>query len=1027
MYINSVIVEVYMSRLDSGAAVGKKAPLLKRIFANNGYCWTAALCTAGLMMLVFFCYGLYPFGTVTILRMDMYHQYGPLFAELYDRVVNMQSFLYSWQTGLGSPFLGNFLNYLSSPSALIVLLLGHENVPEAIAGMILAKAACSAFTFTYFLKKSQNRHDFTSAAFGVLYSMCGWFVAYYWNVMWIDAMVFFPLVILGIEKIINSRKPLTYIFALSATLITSYYMGYMVCIFSVLYFIVYYFSIYELSSHDIPVNPDDSLNQPSFFDKVKHSVLLKSGFTFAFSSIAAAGLVAFALIPVYFILQNCSATSGTFPEDWKTYFSAFDFLANHIASVVPTIRSSGDDVLPNVYCGIATLMLVPLYLFTKSISIKEKIAHVALLGVLFLSFNLNILNYIWHGFHYPNDLPYRFSFMYCFILILLAFKAFVRLKEFSGRAILGTGVALTFALVLVQEIGSKNVEDLSLAISVIFVVTYCLVFVLSKNQKYPSAAVAVLLLCCVIGEIACANTDRYSMDQQKANYAGDYQEFKDLQAELEERENGEFFRMDTTFNRARMSPAWYGYNGVSTFTSMAYEDLANLQSDLGIYGNYINSYTYYLQTPIYNMMFALDYVLDNNDEVDVQEDYFEYVGESSNGVFTAYENKYQLPIGFLVNSDVKEWYTDIDNPFTVQGDWLEYSTGVMDVFDFINIVDSAYYNVDELEQGFDTGEFYLSKTNAGEDAEVTFEIFPDEEQHCYLYVDTSATDTIYVTRDEKTVTQDIDECYILDIGICSPDDTVLVTVPMDSDKDYCYLNVYAYGLNDEAFLEAYDILKAGALDVETFEETYIKGSVTAKEDCLLYTSIPYDTGWTVTVDGKKVSEDDIVILADSLLAVKLGAGEHTVEFSYLPDGLFLGFAISGGTVLVLIAAIIFFTVRRKRREKNKAEAEAENALSDTPFTVHPLSEDEQSPSLYVDEAFLAIADSIDDDDPFIEKVIENPVEIVSGANEAKETVQAEADTAEKAVQSANGSADEEAAEEEPEETDASDEAEKTEE
>ena len=226
-------------------ALQKKQSPIKRFFANNSFCWLALICTAGIMMLVYYCYDLIPFGDKTILRMDLYHQYGPLFAEFYDRVTNLKSFLYSWQTGLGAPFLGNFFNYLSSPSAIIMLLLGHENMPEAIAGMILVKASFSAFSFTYYLKRSQERHDYTSAAFGILYAMCGYFIAYYWNVMWIDAMVYFPMVILGIEMIIKHRKPKIYIAFLALTLVSSYYMGYMTCIFSVIYFLIYYFSNYD--------------------------------------------------------------------------------------------------------------------------------------------------------------------------------------------------------------------------------------------------------------------------------------------------------------------------------------------------------------------------------------------------------------------------------------------------------------------------------------------------------------------------------------------------------------------------------------------------------------------------------------------------------------------------------------------------------------------------------------------------------------------------------------------------------------
>lgn len=900
-----VLEEIFMTRLD------KKQSIFKRLFANNSYCWLSCLCTVGVMMLVYYCYDLFPFGETTILRMDLYHQYGPLFAEFYDRVTNLQSFLYSWQTGLGSPFLGNFFNYLSSPTAIIMLLLGHENMPEAIAGMIITKAALSAGTFTYFLKKSQGRHDYTTAAFGLLYAMCGYFIAYYWNVMWIDTMVYFPLVILGIENIINKRNPRIYIAFLALTLLSSYYMGYMTCIFSVLYFLVYYFSKYEAGSltDSTPyVFDENGEKKYSFKDKLKGSVFLRSGFTFAFASVAAAGLVAISLIPTFLILKNCSATSGTFPTNYDSYYSIFDFLANHLASVNPTIRSSGEDVLPNIYCGIATVILVPLYLFTKSIPLKEKVANVALLGIMYFSFNINILNYIWHGFHYPNDLPYRWSFMYSFILLMLAYKAFTRLHEFSGRAILGAGISVLGFIILVQELGSKNVEEITVLISIIFVVTYCLVFALMKDPKYQQSAVAVLLLCCVIGEVACANTDRYSMDQLKSNFVGDYGDFETLKEELDEYDGTDFYRMDLTYNRARMDPAWYGYNGVSTFSSMAYERLSNVQSDLGIYGNYINSYTYHLQTPVYNMMHSLKYVVDNDENVTVEDDYFNQL--MSAGKFTAYESEYYLPIGFGVNSDLLNWQTDMTNPFTVQSDWFEYSTGVSDVFGMMNIDEIQYYNMDEITSGLETGDIYYTKSGDGE-GELTFILKTDETKHCYLYVNSHDFDSIRITKDGNDYTQYTDEPYIYDLGIVTPEEEIIVVITIE-DSDYGYIDFYPYYVNDDKLNEGYEILKSRQLNVTSFKETKINGTVSAESDTLFFTSIPYDKGWTVKVDGVEIAEDDYIALQDAYLCFNLPAGEHEIEISFMPQGLLLGAGISALTVIALIAAAIIFAKRRKK-------------------------------------------------------------------------------------------------------------------
>ena len=176
------------------------------VLSDNRFCFLAFFCAVILMLLVFYCFDMVPFGDVTILRMDLYHQYGPLFAELYERVRQGKSLIYSWNTGMGGSFLGNFFNYLASPLLIVIFLFDHTNQPDAIALMVLLKAAFAAAFFTYYLRKSQDRSSHVTAAFGVLYAFCGYFIAYYWNVMWLDAMALFPLVILGIEQIIDRRK-----------------------------------------------------------------------------------------------------------------------------------------------------------------------------------------------------------------------------------------------------------------------------------------------------------------------------------------------------------------------------------------------------------------------------------------------------------------------------------------------------------------------------------------------------------------------------------------------------------------------------------------------------------------------------------------------------------------------------------------------------------------------------------------------------------------------------------------------------
>ncbi len=868
-------------------------------------------------LLVAYCYNMIPFGDSTILRMDLYHQYGPLFAELYERIKGGESLLYSWNAGGGSSFLGNFYNYLSSPLSILILFFSHENIPVAIGIMIFTKAVLASATFSYYLKKSQKRHDYLTAGFGVLYAFSGYFIAYYWNLMWLDAFVLLPIVLYGIERIINKGKPLTFIISLAITMLSNYYMAYMVCMFSVIYFFYYYFTHYKfsdsLADFRLPYESNKKCNKGLYY-KIRSSRFLGSGFTFAFGAISAALCVCFALLPTFFILRACSATSGTFPEEFLTYNSVFDLLANHLASVEPTIRSSGDDVLPNVYCSVATVMLVPLFYFTKSISLREKISTTALLGILYLSFNTNYLNYIWHGFHYPNDLPYRFSFMYTFVILIIAFKTLIRIREFKPKELLGIGLGTVLFIVMVEEIGSKNVDNNSVFISLSFAIIYAVGFYIFSNKKYNRQATALFLFCCFVSEYAIANTDNYVMNQELKYYSSDYGNFEDIKKDIDEHHKSEnIYRMELTNLRTRMDPCWYNYNGVSIFSSMAYEKVANLHDNLGLYGNYINSYTYNLQTPVYNAMFALDYIVNNSEDIKINDEFFTYLSKNDN--FTAYSNNFSLPIAYMVDSSMKDWdYSNYD-PFVVQSDYFCRATGIDDVFRDESIFDISGFGVSEITNPSDGSDcFYFTADTPDGTGEITALIVPEETKNLYLYVDSEALGTLTVENQGEEITQDIDdEHYILDLGKCKKDETITLRFTVKEDITDGYADFVLRSIDMEKFTEGYNILKKQSLKVNEFTDRKISGTINAPEDGIMYTSIPYDTGWEVTVDGEKLDSEELISLGDALIGIHLEKGQHTIEMKYTPRGLVIGIGLSiFGFILLLLYMFVIKKLKAVR-------------------------------------------------------------------------------------------------------------------
>lgn len=882
---------------------------------QNRYIFISFFLTAFLWLLIYLVCSIGVLGSNTILRMDLYHQYCPLFAELYDKIISGNFSSYSWESGLGSSFWGNYFNYLSSPVGFIVALFGHKNVPEAIAAMILIKGALSAAAFTYYIKKSQHNTSISSVIFGILYSFCGYVLAYYWDLMWLDAVVLLPLVLLGIERIINNGYIWTFCGSLALTMFSNYYMSYMLCIFSVIYFFYYYAISYPskavLNSNAFPEG------KVSLINKLRNSRFFRSGFRFAIAALLTGGIMAVVLIPTYTILQACSATSSSFPSEMSSYFNFFDFFANHISSLETTIRSSGDDVLPNVYCGMLTVVLAPMFFFTRTISKKEKISTILVLAILFVSFNTNYLNYIWHGFHFPNDLPYRFSFIYSFILLIVAYKTFIRLNEFTSRQIGISGTAVTAMIILITKVGSKNVEDRTIYISLIFAVIYTVVLTVFKDKKYEKSAVAFILCLFVWCEVIVADTQAIKNTVTKESYEADYEEFRTIKNTLDTIENGDTsYRMELSDLRTRMDGCWFGYNGASVFSSMAYEATAKLEDRLGEMSNGINSFTYNPQTPVFNMMHSIKYVVQNND-IDVFSDNRYYSHAAEYGKYTAYKNNYYLPIAYGVSNNIEKWDTSFDinadyvNPFILQGEYFDLATGAGNPFKEINVSFISYNNVNAFTEDLNAGSYTFNKTTADSDGSATFYFRTDKPGNVYIFynVDSGSEKEATFNSDRNTINASCAQDYIVDMGHFEKGQTITASIPFEANSGS--VRVYACSFNDSVFEKGYNKLKKNVMSIDKFTDDKIEGKFSAKSSCILYTSIPYDEGWKVTVDGEKVKKNDYVNIGGGLLGIKVKKGNHDITFKYEVQNLKASMFISAISAIILIIVYILFSKNKR--------------------------------------------------------------------------------------------------------------------
>lgn len=897
-------------------AVSVKQSKTYKIFYKNRYVFLSTVLATACIAVIYVIFSVFPFGSITVMRMDLYHQYGPLFAELYDRIVEHKSLLYSWNTGGGSSFLGNYLNYLSSPLSFLIFLFDKEDISYAITFIVAFKCILSATSFSYYLKKSFNKDNYFLSVFGILYAFSAYFLAYYWNVMWLDAMIMLPLIALGIEKIFKTGDIKLYTVSLVILFFANYYMGYMCCIFAVLYFFVCFINTYS---------NDGKLNKNAVYEKkystkaLMNNVFINRGVKFAFASIIAALICAITLVPVFMILKNSSATSGTFPQTFKSYFDLLDLITSHFALLETTIRSSGDNVLPNIYTGILTFILLPLFLVNNKIKLKEKATYVVLIIFFVFCFNNNCAEYIWHAFHFPNDLPYRYSYMYSFIIAVMGYKTILNFKGIKVKDIAYTGLAIISFVIICQKFLTNKMTNSTIYATIIFVTLWCGFLFLLKNKNAQKKTVSFVLVTFILCETIISSIVGLPLNQDNKNYKENYKTYTNAINYIDNKDSG-FYRTELCYLNTRMDPAYYGYNGISVFSSMAYESYSQLQSSLGMQGNKVNSYTYNTQTPVYNMMFNIKYLIQTDVSLAPSSNLYKKIYTTSDKKSNVYESKYNLPIAYCVNSKIDDWVTDEGNPFEIQSDFVKLATGYSNVFKPVkyNSTDFDAVSGDDVTEN---GTYWLEKSDSSSNyGTETVSLSPTIDGNLYLYVKSSDLKTITVNSEKVSdITQSMEDAYILDLGYHNKGDEVLVSLDASTmESESTSFDFYCYTADDTVVKNMYNSLAGNSLNVESYSDTTIKGTVNAKENCYLYSSIPYDDGWSVYVDGKKAETFEI---GGTLLAIELTPGQHKIEYKYFPVGFLYGIIISAVTVFGLCGFYIYnkssLKLNKSKRRKDK--------------------------------------------------------------------------------------------------------------
>lgn len=859
-----------------------------------------------IMGIAFASYKVYPFGDQQILVTDFWQQYYPFFCNFQSKLQEGSSMLWSWGTGLGTNYIALIAYYLASPLNLLLFFVPSEILREALTVSLMIKIGCAGMFMAMFLRNVFKRNDFSVVFFSLLYALCAFTMGYYWNIIWFDAFALLPLVVSGTYSLIIKGRYKLYVVALALTMLTNYYIGFFTCIFTIIVFIAIM----------VIAKP----GWKTFFRKL----LTIAGFT-----VLALAIGMLFMLPAVFALQNTHSIDNAIPGfteiyDWNYNDNILQYISDILGNTVTFTKPTDKEGLPNIYCGFICIILSVFYFRSKKVSAREKAVSVCVLIFFLCCCMFKLPNFIMHGFHLPNMLPYRFSFLISFVLIVMAYRAFLLIEDVTMPDIfimaVTSAVFIVFAYVGPQTVDSTTGELNTNAViaTIAATVVYLSILLLRNADIIPKQVVSIGLFVVILAEMVSGaflgvKTVRVTSHD---GYPDQNEAIQSLKSDIESRDDNLFYRMEQQQYYTINDASIYGYNGVSLFSSTVNETITNFVSGMGMIGWDAGNRYYYSETsPLTNSFLSIKYMLARRTTAS-NTNSWKFI-DTKDGA-SSYQNTTWLPLGFMTEADIKTFDYNMDkngnavqSPFDAQNSLFTKSTGIdKDIF--------TPLTAEPLSTGFpvsinSNSSYVCDATSEDGTFTLTYTVTKDNTP-VYAYTSCENCDNNTVTISNGTdggKSYEVRFPYIISVGIFNKGDTVKISVPY-SQGTSGNCNVWVCEFNEDIYNEGYNLLNDETYEITEFKTSSITGTITAKEDGVMYTSIPYEEGWTAYVDGEEVEITPIA--NEALISVDLTKGEHTVTFKYVPKGFTVSFIAFILGILVFAGIIVYESFYLKKKK-----------------------------------------------------------------------------------------------------------------
>ncbi|MGX7148301.1 YfhO family protein [Enterococcus ureasiticus] len=812
----------------------------------------------GVMCFVYFLLGIYPGSEKTILASDALSQTSNFFASLNNVLHGKQSFFYTWYGSLGLnywSFMAYYLNGIFSP---LIYFFDNSQVPDALYMIILLKFGTIGGTFWIMSDQTFKVPQWINVMLSISYALSGFAVAYSPQQMWLDGLIYLPLVILGIHRLMDKSKPAVLFSSYLLLFLSNFYMAFMIGVFSFLYVFCRF------------------LTEPA---KYKKSLL-----PYFITSLLAGGASMITILPTLLDLKN----NGESLTELKHFFtSGTDIWDIPVKTMVGVYDTSKFGSSPFLYFGLIGLIFCLFYFVSPKFPLKNKLLYGSLFLLLIASVYIEPLNLFWHGFHSPNMFLFRFSFLFSFLGLLLAGFGLENVtKEDTNRLVnIVMGMILLYIAIifLANRKRYDYLDKTAIAMTVVLLLVYLTIWIISVKWYKKKMVLWVLLFIVFLGEMMM-NTQQMITGingewryPERVAYDRNYQDVHKL-VESTRQDNDTLYRLANLNSVSRNESFIYGYSGVSMFSSIRNRHSSMYLDELGFRSNGTNlTIQYANNTLVMDALLGIKYNISENDPKK-----YGFTLKETAGKHKLYENRLALPLGILTDQGIYK-----KNAVKNQAELIQYLSNQKEPLFYFS---EAEMIKEENVQIEDKGSvLFYSKTVPNKLRKITYSIDVPARSQAYLSLYGRGMEVEAITKvngiEQRSGLEENGQYY--NLGYYEKAEKIQVEVSFTGEGVVHLVKPTAMFMNVDVFEKSVQSIQKQGVSFET-KGRIAQADVALEKEQVVLTTIPYDKGWSAYIDGKKV---EIPTFKDAFLALPVPEGKHKIKFVFLPEGFKIGLSL----------------------------------------------------------------------------------------------------------------------------------------